>query len=60
MKKLDGRTLRALAALTAAGLVLAACGPDTSGAETEAEEVDVSGVEPADEIPFINTVQSRF
>ncbi len=52
MKKPDGRTLRALAALTAAGLVLAACGPDTSGAESEAEEVDVSGVEPADEITF--------
>ena len=52
MRKPDGRTLRAVAALSAAGLVLAACGPDTSGEETQTEEVDVSGVEPADEITF--------
>src|SRR5690625_4406106 len=52
MRKPDGRTLRAVAALSAAGLVLAACGPDTSGEETETEDVDVSGVEPADEITF--------
>lgn len=42
-----------LAMLGAAALALAACGPDTSGSDTNDEhEVDVSGVEPADEITF--------
>lgn len=53
MKKPDARTLRGLAALSAVAVVLAACGPDTSGGDTEAqEEVDVAGVEPAEEITF--------
>lgn len=50
MNKPNGRTLRGLAALSFSAVVLAACGPDTSGEQTASEEVDVSGVEPADEI----------
>lgn len=53
MKTTTSRTMRSLAALGAATLVLAACGPDTTGGDDDAqEEVDVSGVEPADEITF--------
>ncbi len=52
MRKPVSRTVRGLAVLGAATLALAACGPDTSGEVTEAEEVDVEGVEPADEITF--------
>src|SRR5699024_4817764 len=52
MNKPNGRTLRGLAALSIATVVLAACGPDTTGEQSEVEDVDVSGVEPADEITF--------
>ncbi|MGC0142389.1 ABC transporter substrate-binding protein [Pseudactinotalea sp. Z1732] len=53
MKQSTSRTVRSLAALGAATLVLAACGPDTSGGDGDTQEdVDVSGVEPADEITF--------
>src|SRR5690625_8036633 len=52
MSKSVSRTVRGLAVLGAATLALAACGPDTSGEVTEAEDVDVEGVEPADEITF--------
>lgn len=47
------RSAIGLAALGTVTLALAACGPDTSGDATEAPtEIDVSGVEPADEITF--------
>ena len=52
MKKPSSRSVRGLAVLSVVGLALTACGPDTSGETNEAEEVDVEGVEPADEITF--------
>src|SRR5690625_1136461 len=55
MSKSVSRTVRGLAVLGAATLALAACGPATSGEVDEAEDVDVEGVEPADEITFWTT-----
>ena len=53
MKHSRTHTLRGLAVLSIAAVTLAACGPDTSGDDTDGQdEVDVAGVEPADEITF--------
>ena len=52
-KLMNSRATTGLAALSISALALTACGPDTSGEEEAAgDDVDWSGVEPAEEIVF--------